>query len=52
MKKMFLIGNGFDLAHRIPSSYDDFHNFLKEEYGDEEGGFGLIPQSFILPDGE
>lgn len=51
MKKLFLIGNGFDLAHKIPSSYEDFHNFLKEEYTNGEGDSGVIPQSFMLPDG-
>lgn len=30
--KLFIIGNGFDLAHRIESSYNDFYNYLKETY--------------------
>lgn len=28
MKKLFIIGNGFDLAHGIHSSYDDFRKYL------------------------
>lgn len=28
MNKLFIIGNGFDLAHKIPSRYEDFRLFL------------------------
>lgn len=28
MKKLFIIGNGFDLAHKIPSSYENFRKYL------------------------
>lgn len=28
MKKLFIIGNGFDLAHGIQSSYEDFRKYL------------------------
>lgn len=28
MKKLYIIGNGFDRFHGIPSSYTDFRNFL------------------------
>lgn len=28
MNKLFIIGNGFDLAHKIPSSYRNFHQYL------------------------
>lgn len=30
--KLFIIGNGFDLAHFIESSYNDFYIYLKETY--------------------
>lgn len=29
MKNLYIIGNGFDLAHELPTSYDDFHDYLK-----------------------
>ena len=29
-KKLYIIGNGFDLHHRIPSSYSNFGAFLKK----------------------
>lgn len=31
MKKLFIIGNGFDLAHGIQSSYEDFRKYLIEK---------------------
>lgn len=36
MKKLFVIGNGFDLAHRLQTSYEDFYMYLKSQY--PEGG--------------
>ncbi len=30
-KTLFVIGNGFDLHHGIPSRYDDFREFLSEK---------------------
>lgn len=29
MNKLYVIGNGFDLAHGLPTSYQDFHSFLE-----------------------
>ena len=28
--KLLIVGNGFDLAHKLPSSYEKFKNFLKD----------------------
>lgn len=30
-KKLYIIGNGFDLAHGIPTRYRDYHEWLKAE---------------------
>lgn len=30
MKHLYIIGNGFDIHHEIPSGYLDFHNWLDE----------------------
>ena len=30
--KLYIIGNGFDMAHGIPSSYSDFCDFMRENY--------------------
>ena len=27
---LLIVGNGFDLAHNLPTSYEDFYNILKE----------------------
>lgn len=32
MSALFIIGNGFDLAHEIPTQYSDFRKFLIETY--------------------
>lgn len=29
MKRLFIIGNGFDLAHNLPTNYLDYRTFLK-----------------------
>ena len=39
MNKLVIVGNGFDLAHGLPTSYnyfiDDFWKCLKENYEKE-----------------
>ncbi|MEK4521164.1 AbiH family protein [Psychrobacillus sp. FSL W7-1493] len=30
--KLFIIGNGFDLAHKLPTSYKHFQSYLKTIY--------------------
>lgn len=32
--KLYIIGNGFDLHHRIPSGFDDFKEFVREHDSD------------------
>ena len=32
MSTLFIIGNGFDIAHGIPSRYSDFRQFILEKY--------------------
>lgn len=41
--KLYIIGNGFDIAHGIPSKYSDFMNFVWEK--DEQLGefLGELP---------
>lgn len=33
MNRLVLIGNGFDLAHRLPTRYSDFINWYRKEWG-------------------
>ena len=35
MKKLFVIGNGFDIQHGIASKYSDFHANLRSVYMDK-----------------
>lgn len=30
MNKIVIIGNGFDIAHRLPTKYEDFMNYIKD----------------------
>ena len=43
MSSLFIIGNGFDRAHGLETSYEDFHQYLKREYPNAE-------QSDYVPD--
>ncbi|MCY9002112.1 bacteriophage abortive infection AbiH family protein [Bacillus spizizenii] len=48
MSSLFIIGNGFDLAHGLPTRYKDFYNYLLKTYPDAEG---LDPSFSIQPSG-
>ena len=32
MKRLFIVGNGFDVAHNIPSKYSDLKNYVNFVY--------------------
>lgn len=51
MGKLFIIGNGFDLAHGLKTSYEDFHKYLKDNYPNAKINDYLIPESRTMPDG-
>ncbi len=34
MSSLFIIGNGFDMAHGIPTAYKEFRNWILEQYPD------------------
>jgi hypothetical protein len=36
VKCLFIIGNGFDLAHGLPTTYEDFHQYLIRRYPEAE----------------
>ncbi|WP_339262793.1 bacteriophage abortive infection AbiH family protein [Lysinibacillus sp. FSL K6-3209] len=53
MKSLFILGNGFDLAHELPTKYKDFHKYLKTNYPKAlkiNPSFNI--ESTIMPDGE
>lgn len=45
MKKLFIIGNGFDLSHGIPSSYNDFKEYLKTTYVIPDNPYPVVSSS-------
>ena len=52
MKNLFIIGNGFDIAHNLPTRYSDFQSYLIKKYPEASSEYLEIPQSTIMPDGE
>lgn len=52
MSNLFIIGNGFDLAHKLPTHYQNFHTYLKENYNDDDNFDFMIPESVIGPKGD
>lgn len=46
MCRLFIIGNGFDLAHQLPTSYDNFKNYLSEFAGINKDNV----DNFTIPD--
>lgn len=51
MKNLFVIGNGFDLAHNLKTSYEDFHKYLKNKYPQANEEEFVQPEVIMLPDG-
>lgn len=39
MSKLYIIGNGFDKYHNLPTGYDSFHQFVLDNYSDLENSF-------------
>lgn len=47
MKRLFIIGNGFDIAHGLPTRYLDFREFLeKNDFSFFERVFEIYKYSF------
>src|SRR5699024_7907803 len=52
MSALFIIGNGFDLAHRLPTNYLHFKKYLKDSYPESEEVTPTIEIGPIfMPDG-
>lgn len=52
MKKLVIIGNGFDLSHGLKTSYENFQEYLKEKYPDSNGEALVVPEPIFMPDGD
>lgn len=48
---LFVIGNGFDLAHGLKTSYDDFRVYMQEKYPDADSEEFVMPDVYTMPDG-
>ena len=51
MRKLFIIGNGFDRAHGLQTGYEDFHKYLKETYSDADEDVDQLSYVFQDKDG-
>lgn len=51
MKNLFIIGNGFDIAHGLKTSYENFHQYLINEYPEANGESMILPYPNTNPDG-
>lgn len=51
MNKLIIVGNGFDIAHGLETSYDDFRKHLISDTKIEMDSL-VIPESTQIPDGE
>ena len=52
LNNLIIIGNGFDLAHRLTASYNCFRQYLIEKYCIDEDDFCYeVPEGTMMPDG-
>lgn len=51
MKKLFIIGNGFDSAHKLQTGYEDFHQYLHNSYPLADENELMIPSVYMNKDG-
>nr|WP_297705296.1 AbiH family protein [uncultured Butyrivibrio sp.] len=52
IRHLFIIGNGFDLAHNYPTSYNNFRDYLTDRFPGSDEYDELVPESTTMPDGE
>ena len=52
MNKLFILGNGFDIEHKLKTRYSDFKKFLKEYLEIEDSPVSIsVPSLGVSPDG-
>lgn len=52
MTNLFVLGNGFDLAHGLKTSYNDFRDFFQLKHPELDPDVLIEPNGFQQPDGE
>ncbi len=51
MANLFIIGNGFDIAHKLKTKYNDFNIYLSKKYPSANGEELHLPNCQMDPDG-
>lgn len=51
MTKLFIIGNGFDIAHGLKTTYNDFKDFLLSNYPGITTDLPIVPEGIEQPNG-
>jgi abortive infection AbiH-like protein len=51
LPNLFIIGNGFDVAHKLKTKYIHFYNYLSKKYPEAKGEELIIPEYHMAPDG-
>ncbi|MCF1627477.1 bacteriophage abortive infection AbiH family protein [Tetragenococcus koreensis] len=52
MSNLFIIGNGFDISHGLPTSYRDFRDYLVTNYPKARYEATIVPEGKPTPDGD
>lgn len=52
IRHLFIVGNGFDLAHNYPTSYNNFRDYITTRFPESDEYDELVPESTMMPDGE
>lgn len=52
MNNLFIVGNGFDISHGLKTSYENFHQYLIENYPDAYFDYSMAPESTLSHDGD
>ena len=50
--RLYYIGNGFDVAHGLPTEYSDFRNYLFDTYNVKDKWVDTLPDYYFDRDGE
>lgn len=51
-KSLFILGNGFDIMHALPTRYADFRKYLKRTYNIKEHVIYAVLETFVHNHGE
>lgn len=52
MRSLFIVGNGFDLAHGLKTSYEDFRKYLQRKYPEASEDEFVLPEIYTTSKGD